>query len=92
MKTNSYKTSLKVTIATTNHTKIKKDKNKQNKQYIFVAVNKNQYKLDRPCKNAQQTRLPFPLDSTQQYIQGSLNKFPVFFRMGTFIDSTHMKL
>ena len=26
------------------------------------------------------------------YIQGSLNKFPNFFRMGTFIDSTHMKL
>ena len=26
------------------------------------------------------------------YIGGSLNKFPDFFRMGTFIDSTHMKL
>ena len=25
-------------------------------------------------------------------IQGSLNKFPDFFSMGTFIDSTHMKL
>ena len=25
-------------------------------------------------------------------IQGSLNKFPDLFRMGTFIDSTHMKL
>ena len=25
-------------------------------------------------------------------VQGSLNKFPVFFRMGTFIGSTHMKL
>ena len=25
-------------------------------------------------------------------IQGSLNKFPDFFRMDTFIDSTHMKL
>ena len=29
---------------------------------------------------------------TYIYIQGSLNKFPNFFRMGTFIDSTHMKL
>ena len=29
---------------------------------------------------------------TYQHIQGSLNKFPDFFRMGTFIDSTHMKL
>ena len=26
------------------------------------------------------------------YIRGSLNKFPDFFRMGTFINSTHMKL
>ena len=25
-------------------------------------------------------------------LQGSLNKFLDFFRMGTFIDSTHMKL
>ena len=25
-------------------------------------------------------------------VQGSLNKFSDFFRMGTFIDSTHMKL
>ena len=25
------------------------------------------------------------------YIRGSLNKFLDFFRMGTFIDSTHMK-
>ena len=26
------------------------------------------------------------------YIRGSLNKFPDFFRMGTFIDSTHETL
>ena len=26
------------------------------------------------------------------YIQGSLNKFSDFFCMGTFIESTHMKL
>ena len=26
------------------------------------------------------------------HVQGSLNKFPDFFRMGTFIDSAHMKL
>ena len=25
-------------------------------------------------------------------VRGSLNKFPDFFRMGTFIDSTHMNL
>ena len=26
------------------------------------------------------------------YTRGSLNTFPDFFRMGTFTDSTHMKL
>ena len=26
------------------------------------------------------------------HLRGSLDKFPNFFRMGTFIDSTHMKL
>ena len=25
-------------------------------------------------------------------IRGAFNKFPDFFRMGTFIDNTHMKL
>ena len=25
------------------------------------------------------------------YVRGSLNKFTDFFRMGTFIDTTHMK-
>ena len=29
---------------------------------------------------------------TYIYIRGSLNKFQTFFRMDTFIDSTHMKL
>ena len=28
----------------------------------------------------------------KSYVRGSLNKFPDFFRMGTFIDNTHMKL
>ena len=26
------------------------------------------------------------------YIRGAYDKFPYFFRLGTFIDSTHMKL
>ena len=30
--------------------------------------------------------------ATILYVRGSLNKFPDFFRMGTFIDITHMKL
>ena len=31
-------------------------------------------------------------NSLSVLLRGSLNKFPDFFRMGTFIDSTHMKL
>ena len=31
-------------------------------------------------------------DSITNYIRGTLNKFPDFFRMGTFIDRTHMQL
>ena len=34
----------------------------------------------------------FVKDLISSDIRGSLNKFPDFFRMGTFIDSTHMKL
>ena len=32
-----------------------------------------------------------PLSPVIVNVLGSLNKFPDFFRMGTFIDSTHMK-
>ena len=34
----------------------------------------------------------FNIKALEQDIRGSLNKFPDFFHMGTFIDSTHMKL
>ena len=41
-------------------------------------------------------RLSIRMKSSKQYnctnIRGSLNKFPDFFRVGTFIDSKHMKL
>ena len=30
--------------------------------------------------------------SSTEILSGSLNKFPDFFCMGTFIDSTHMKV
>ena len=39
----------------------------------------------RDCVDATIQRL-------KEYIRGSVNKFPEFFRMGTFIDSAHMKL
>ena len=31
-------------------------------------------------------------DTLAPYIRGAYDKFPDFFRMSTFIDSTHMKL
>ena len=37
-------------------------------------------------------RLVFLKNIYTLYTRGSLHKFPDFFRMGTFIDSTHMKL
>ena len=36
--------------------------------------------------------LPLTIIINILYIRGSLNKFPDFFRMGTFIDSIHIKL
>ena len=33
-----------------------------------------------------------PSYKRNKYIRGTYDKFPDFFRMGTFIDSTHMKL
>ena len=34
----------------------------------------------------------FKVFRCKQEIRGSLNKFPDFFRIATFIDNTHMKL
>ena len=36
--------------------------------------------------------MKFQKNQTTIEVRGSLNKFPAFFRMGTFIDSKHMKL
>ena len=38
--------------------------------------------------------MPFHIQdrTTEIKLQGAYDKFPDFFRMGTFIDSTHMKL
>ena len=44
--------------------------------YIYIYIYVNMYRYVYMCK----------------HVCGSLNKFPDFFRMGTFIDSTHMKL
>ena len=41
----------------------------------------------------QQTQSHYILEKFKENeVRGSLNKFPDFFRMGIFIDSTHMKL
>ena len=54
----------------------------------------NPQEVDMPWNKeirTKQTTLPRFMH-THIYVRGSLNKFPDFFRMGTFIDSTHMKL
>ena len=48
-------------------------------------------------RGSQIRHLHYHLDSSnvfmdQSVVRGSLNKFADFFRMGSFIDSTHMKL
>ena len=47
-----------------------------------------------PCMEPTYTFLTFLLILllSGSQLRGSLNKFPDFFHMGTFIDSTHMKL
>ena len=36
--------------------------------------------------------MPLNKETKPMYIQGACDKFPDLFRMGTFIDSTHMEL
>ena len=46
-------------------------------------------------KEPDKRRLKKRLKNTKRqkiYIRGAYNKFPDFFRLGTVIDSTHMKL
>ena len=50
-------------------------------------VKKSQSSL-KQTKKPQKTKKP----KTNLEVRGSLNKFPDFFCMGTFIGSTHMKL
>ena len=47
---------------------------------------------DYPLKSNSIQIIFLDTNERSMVIQGSLNKFPDFFRMGTFIDSTHMKL
>ena len=53
-------------------------------QNNFIRTNYIEAKIDDTQKNS---KCRFCED-----LRGSLNKFPDFFRMGTFIDSTRMKL
>ena len=55
----------------------------------------NVFQLILSIVKGQKLLLPSPLRSLLQRnfnIRGSLNKFPDFFRIGTFIEGTHMKL
>ena len=54
----------------------------------FGYINENEDNIPHILKDKNQQAT---FRKLRQIIRGSLNKFPDFFRMGTFIDSTHMK-
>ena len=56
--------------------------------FIYLFITPYQSMLGYLCL----TIIVFNHIFIHSYIHGSLNKFPEIFRMGTFIDSTHMKL
>ena len=49
-------------------------------------------RIGAPDVNVKPLQHAFSKFMGEEIERGSLNKFPDFFRMGTFIDSTHMKL
>ena len=63
--------------------------NSKNCVSLFVSKNRSQ-ELNN-CSYLKQQNPPVFV-SVSVLLRGSLNKFPDFFRMGTFIDSTHIKL
>ena len=67
---------------------------KNTMQYCAVttlAVRRNNKALDENFIS-EMKKNPTDKSTRESEVQGSLNKFPDFFRMGTFIDSTHIKL
>ena len=59
----------------------------------WYTIKVNQTKPNQPSFLLVSYYLSRSLLSYHSFLQrGSLKKFPDFFRMGTFIDSTHMKL
>ena len=66
-----------------------------NAHYIYIYIYKCTLHIFTDMLYIHKSLLQLGLPYNQfffTHIRGSLNKFPNFFRMGTFIDSTHMKL
>ena len=61
-------------------------------RYMICSIKKNKRKRKKNDSSFKHNAGKQSSISISIYIRGSLNKFPDFFRMGTFIDSTHMKL
>ena len=66
------------------------------KNKVSCLKENKHFKKKSSCMKYSSLRLSNPISYIlcvkDFYVLGSLNKFPDFFRMGTFIDSTHMKL
>ena len=61
--------------------------------YIYIYLTLVGYLMPNPVYIYTHIFNPcYVFNAKSCYIRGLLNKFPDFFRMGTFFDSTHMKL
>ena len=56
---------------------------------LYIEFKRETFGWQYRCRNKEFLTL---IPTARVYVQGTHNKFPDFFRMGTFIESTHMKL
>ena len=57
-----------------------------------MRISYDKVKIDKSLQNSKPRLCDGSDETINHVIRGSLNNFPGFFRMGTFIDSTQMKL
>ena len=72
-------------------TKVRKDKNPRRKAKLQI-FDKNRSGHHQTCRDERRKLKRVSQENEETKLRRSLNKFPDFFRMGTFIDSIHMKL
>ena len=65
-------------------------KKKESDNELQVSIKPQERKMD--CQWSEMNASVTERIYIYIYIRGSLNKFSDFFRIGTFIDSTHMKI